>query len=225
MPEGTLHIGPDEVRALLAFSRRQFLWDMRMPVRVVSTASAIGLYTAPPLGVLALFAVPGTIDIPSEDPLDVTVTLSSLVSELESASASARDIDLERLHPASVPVTSAMSVAFLPPSEGWQVPMHAVAGDLGLRVDEAVAEFTSRSAGQGEAVQQQIADEIWERTVWAALPMRVLHAAKRLGMLGNDRSRVSAASCGTWKRFSTSRGHVFIRPAPTPTRTALRLLF
>ena len=59
MPESTIDVGPEELRALLAITRRQFIWDARMPVRIVSTASAIGLYTAPPLNVLALFAVPG----------------------------------------------------------------------------------------------------------------------------------------------------------------------
>ena len=49
MPESTIDLGPEELRALLAITRRQFIWDARMPVRIVSTASAIGIYTAPPL--------------------------------------------------------------------------------------------------------------------------------------------------------------------------------
>ena len=40
--------------------------------------------------------------------------------------------------------------------------------------------------------------------------MRALHAARQLGMLGSDMSRVSAATSGPWKRFSTSRGQVFV---------------
>ena len=63
MPESTIDVGPEELRALLAITRRQFIWDARMPVRIVSTASAIGLYTAPPLNVLALFAVPGVAQV------------------------------------------------------------------------------------------------------------------------------------------------------------------
>jgi len=224
MPESTIDLGPEELRALLAITRRQFIWDARMPVRIVSTASAIGIYTAPPLNVLALFAVPGSVSAPDGLPIDVVVTISSLVSELESASASARPLELERMSPVSVPVTSLMSVALLPPTDGWQVPMTAVASDLTARVAEAVAEFTSRSAGQAEGAQQAIADEIWERPAWAALPMRVLHAASRLGMLGNDSSRVSAATSGTWKRFSTPRGNVFTRPASASPRARLRLI-
>ena len=154
MPESTIDVGPEELRALLAITRRQFIWDARMPVRIVSTASAIGLYTAPPLNVLALFAVPGSVSAPDGLPLDVVVTISSLVSELESASASARPLELERMSQVSVPVTSTMSVALLPPADGWQVPMTAVASDLTARVAEAVAEFSSRSAGQAEGAQQ-----------------------------------------------------------------------
>ena len=224
MPDGTIDIGPEELRALLAVTRRQFIWDARMPVRLVSTARAIGVYTAPPLNVLAFFAVPGVVAAPHDMPLDVVVTISSLVSELESASSSARPLELERMSSASVPVTSAMSVAHLPPTDGWQVPMTAVASDLTARVAEAVAEFTARSAGQAESTQQAIADEIWERPAWAALPMRVLHAASRLGMLGNDGSRVSATTSGTWKRFTTPRGNVFTRPAITSPAARLRLI-
>ena len=152
------------------------------------------------------------------------MTISSLVSELESASASARPLELERMSTVSVPVTSLMSVAVLPPTDGWQVPMTAVASDLAARVAEAVAEFNTRSAGQAESAQQAVADEIWERPSWAALPMRVLHAASRLGMLGNDSSRVSATTSGTWKRFTTPRGNVFTRPASVSPKARLRLL-
>lgn len=224
MPEGRIDLGPEEMRSLLAVTRRQFIWDARLPLRLVSTASALGLYSAPPLNVLAFFAVPAAVSSPDGTPLDLVVTISSLVSEIESASASSRPLELERLAAASVPVTSAMSVAHLPPSDGWQVPIAGVASDLTALVAEAVAEFTARSAGQSESAQQAIADEIWERTAWAALPMRVLHAAKRLGMLGNDSSRVTAATSGPWKRFTTQRGSVFTRPASTSPKARLRLI-
>lgn len=224
MPDGRITLGPEELRSLLAVIRRQFIWDSRMPVRLVSTASALGIYSAPPLNVLAFFAVPAVVSSPDGTPLDLVVTISSLVSELESASASSRPLELERLSLASVPVTSAMSVAHLPPSDGWQVPIAGVASDLTSLVAEAVAEFTARSAGLSETGQQVIADEIWERTAWAALPMRVLHASKRLGMLGNDSGRVSAASSGAWKRFTTQRGSVFMRRAGATTKARLRLI-
>ncbi len=221
MTSATLTLATDDARVLGAFGRRQLVWDPRLPVRVVSTASAIGLYTAPPLNVLALFAVPATID---GDPIDATVSLASLVAEFDATVGFGTPIQIAALREVPVPVTSAMSVAHLPPADGWQMPMQALAGDLLVHVDTAVAEFTARSAGQAEAVQQSIADEIWERPTWAALPMRVLHAAQRLGMMTNDQSRVSAATCGPWKRLATARGQVFTRTSGGRTGIGLQVV-
>jgi hypothetical protein len=112
---------------------------------------------------------------------------------------------------AEAPASSAREIAMLPPSDGWQIPMHAIGGDL-MRVVAAVGqEFASRASGLTPQEQQLIADEIWDRPAWAGLPNRVLHAAYRLGMLSDDRSKVSAATCGSWRRFATPRGQVFFR--------------
>ncbi len=208
MSGATAILTSDDARVLAAFGRRQLAWDPRLPVRIVSTSSAVGLYTAPPLNVLALFAVPAVI---TDGPIDFTVSLASLVTECDSISQFGSPLQVETLHPISVPITAAMSVAQLPPAGGWQVPMQAISGDLLVHVEAAVAEFTTRSAGQIQAVQQAIADEIWERPTWAALPLRMLHAARKLGMMSNDQSRVSAATCGAWKRLATARGQVFAR--------------
>jgi hypothetical protein len=91
--------------------------------------------------------------------------------------------------------------------------MHAIAGDLCVKVDEGVREFNQRSKGQSQLLTQQIADEIWSRQSWGALPLRVLHAARRLGMINPDASRVSCASNGLWKRLATNRGQIFVRSA------------
>lgn len=208
MSGATLILTIDDARVLAAFGRRQLAWDPRLPVRIVSTSSAVGIYTAPPLNVLALFAVPA---LTTDGPMDLTVSLAALVAECDSTIQFGSPLQVETLRPVAVPATAAISVAHLPPADGWQLPMQALAGDLLVHVDTAVAEFTTRSAGQTEAVQQSIADEIWERLTWAALPMRVLHAARRLGMMSNDQSRVSAATCGPWKRLVTARGQVFTR--------------
>ena len=221
MTSATLTLATDDARVLGAFGRRQLIWDPRLPVRVVSTASAIGLYTAPPLNVLALFAVPAAID---GGPIDATVSLASLVAEFDATVGFGTPIQIAALREVAVPVTSAMSVAHLPPADGWQMPMQALAGDLLLHVDTAVGEFAARSAGQPESVQQSIADEIWERPTWAALPMRVLHAAQRLGMMSNDQSRVSAATCGPWKRLATARGQVFSRASGGRTGIGLQVV-
>lgn len=216
MAEGVIILGPDEVQALLAITRRQLAWEPRMPARLRSSGSAIGLYTVPPFDVLALFGVPAQVD----REIDATIPLASLATALEIAAANGSAIDLAKITEAQVPVTRGMSVLHLPPAEGWHLPIRAVSGDVLANVDAAVAEFTRRGAGQAEVLQQQIADEIWSRQEWAALPMRMLHAAARLGMLPNDRSRISASVNGTWKRLSTARGHVLldtaVQGAPLP---------
>jgi hypothetical protein len=146
------------------------------------------------------------------------------VKELERIAADGLPFDSENLLPVTVPVTSTMNVAQLPPTEGWQVPITAVAGDLLTMVTEATDEFTRRAEGKSEGERQLIADEIWARTAWAGLPMRALHAAQRLGMIGNDSARIAAATNGPWKRLSTPRGQIFARTSGSSARLALHLV-
>jgi len=207
MSDATIQLSMDEARTLAAYGRRQLAWDPHMAVRLVTTGSALGLYTAPPMQVLAMFAVPATVH--SEGSLDRTVLLASLVAGLDRCVSNGEPLETTSL--GEVQLVGAVGVAMLPPTEGWQVPMHAIAGDLCTKVDEAVREFNQRSKGQSQLVVQQIAEEIWSRQSWGALPMRALHAARRLGMLNPDASRVSCASNGLWKRLSTNRGQVFVR--------------
>lgn len=209
MSDATIQLSMDEARTLAAYGRRQLAWDPHMAVRLVSTGSALGLYTAPPMQVLALFAVPATVQ--SQGSLDRTVLLASLVAALDRCAANEETLDTRSL--GEVQLVGAVGVAMLPPTDGWQVPMHAIAGDLCTKVDEGVREFNQRTKGQAPLVAQQIADEIWSRQSWGALPLRALHAARRLGMINPDASRVSCASNGLWKRLATNRGQIFVRSA------------
>ena len=209
-------IAPQEARALAAIARRQLSWDQRLAARIVTTSTALGIYTVPPLGVLAFVAVPAEAADADAPAADMVVSLAALVTALEAGAVHGAMLDLAALPQVPVPVTSGPSVAFLPPSTDWQLPIHAVSGDLAVRVDAAVEEFERRAKGLGERQQQVVADEIWARTAWAGLPMRTLHAARRLGMLGNDRAKVSAATNGEWRRLSTPRGQVFTRIAARP---------
>lgn len=206
-----IDLAPAEARALLAVCRRQLSWDARLPARVVTTERAIGVYTAPPLDVLVFTAVPAEV---TGESLDFVTSLSSLTVELERVADGLAGFSRDQLHPVSVPVTSAMNVAVLPPSEDWQMPMHAIAGDLAARVDAAVAEFDLRAKGVSSVEQEAIAKSIWDVSAWAGVPMRTLHAARKLGMIGDDSAKVSAATNGDWRRLSTRRGQVFSRVAP-----------
>jgi hypothetical protein len=212
----TTVIGIDEVRLVKAFAERQLAWDRTMPARVVTSTAALGIYTAPPMNVLGFLAVPW--QGPSD--FDRTVTLDSLNKAMTIDAGG--DIDLDSMDAA--PASIAHGVAMLPPAAGWQIPMHAVAGDLMVQVSAASQEFTDRASGRVARVQQDIAAEIWDRPAWAGLPMRVLHAAYRLGLLQNDRSRVSAATSGSWRRFATPRGQVFYRVPGDTARFDLQLV-
>lgn len=209
MIDPKVELSPDDAKALAAFTRRQLAIDARMPVRIVSRRSALGLYTALPMDVVAFVAIPASFAMGEE--VDLTVSLASLGIELDRVVSTQGTLDLSALPEVRIPVTKKANVAILPPSEGWQLPMFAVAGDLVPQVDASVEEFTRRSKGLSERAQQEIAEEIWERPAWAGLSMRILHAARRLGLLVQDRSRIAAATSGNWRRLSTPRGQVFAR--------------
>ena len=218
----TIRLAEPEARALEGFCRRQLRWDAGLAARIVTPPRAMGVFTAPPLGVLAFVAVPTLPGEPDSAAADVTVSLAALADALPGAVSAG--LDLDGLSPAGVQPVTSPSVRHLPPTEGWQLPMFAVAGDLGTMVDEATAEFESRSPGLSERARAEVAEEIWDRKAWAGLPMRALHAARQLGMLAKDRSRVSAATCGPWKRFSTQRGQVFSYDSGPSARLALHVV-
>jgi len=201
-------IGSDEARILAAFGRRLQKWDPATPVRLVTTRSALGVYAAPPMQVLSFVAVP--LDyVDYAYAVDRTVTLQSFIDAMDAAAPSSDSLSSDMF--ADAPASAAQAIAVLPPSEGWQIPIYAIAGDLMRNVAAVGQEFSARASGLPAEEQQRIADEIWDRQGWAGLPVRVLHAAYRLGMLGKDQSKVAAATCGSWRRFATPRGQVFYR--------------
>jgi hypothetical protein len=217
----TIRLAEPEARVLEAFCRRQLAWDADLPARVVSAAHALGVFTVPPLGVLVFAAVPTKVAV--DEPVDEIVPLSALADELRAA---ARGLELANLpgRAAAAGISAGPSLHHLPPGGGWQLPMFAVSGDLVPAVDAAKAEFERRSAGLSGRAQEEVAQDIWQRPAFAGLPMRALHAARQLGMLGTDMSRVSAASCGPWKRLSTCRGQVFVHATGPSARLALHVV-
>jgi len=209
-----------EAMALEGYARRQLRWDPLMAARVVTTQRALGVFTAPPMGVLAFMAVPLTSA--PQDQIDTVVALSALAESMPHAAE--EGIDLWSFPQMVVPPGSIPSVLHLPPEDGWQMPLHAVAGDLIPAVSAALAEFEARTVGLSEHAQQSVAEEIWSRPAWGGLPMRVLHAAYRLGFIPQDMSRVSSAANGPWRRFTTVRGQVFSYDRGPAARLALHLV-
>lgn len=218
----TIRLAEAEARVLEGFARRQLTWDAGQAAHVVTAHQAIGVFTAPPLGVLVFLAVPTIDPLADDDSVEQVVPLAGL-ADLVAGEAST-GIDLSVLPVMHVPPGGNPNLGHLPPSHGWQMPIHGLSGDLVPLVDDATEEFRRRSAGLPARAQEAIANEIWDRPAFAGLPLRVLHAAHRLGMLPNDRSKVSAAACGAWKRFTTPRGQVFHYQQGPAARLSLRVV-
>lgn len=216
----TFRLSEPDARAVESFSRRQVTWDSAALVRVITSERAVGMFTTPPLGVLAFAAVPmAETDGTSVDRIVRLADWAELLGAVVDG-----PLDVNALVEVVPPVAPGPSLLTLPPSDGWQIPIHAVSGDLVPVVQKATEEFDARAAGQPPIVQQNVADDIWDRPVWAALPMRALHAARQLGMLPADRSRVSASTSGVWKRLSTPRGQVFVAATGPAARLSLRVV-
>lgn len=218
----TVRLAEPEARVLEAFARRQLAWDADQSAHVVTAKQALGVFTAPPLGVLVFLAVPTVDPIDDEDALERIVSLEQLADLVQSDAGTGMDIS--RLPVRQVAPGASPSLTHLPPSQGWQMPIHGLSGDLVPLVDDATTEFRRRSAGLPARAQESIANEIWDRPAFAGLPLRVLHAAHRLGMIANDRTKVSAAACGEWKRLTTPRGQVFFYQHGPAARLSLRVV-
>ena len=194
----TIRLNEAEARYLAAHLDRLIAWDSGTPVRVQVAGGSLGVFGVPPLGVITFVAVP----LASTDAQEIDRT----VAAVDLRTRVTPDV------PFDIPQQAVPSAGLsnLPPKDGWQLPIPAVAGDLVPLVEESVEEFRARTVAVTPATQQLIAEEIWSRTAWAGLPMRVLHAAKQLGFIARDPSRVSASTGGTWKRLTTARGQVFV---------------
>ena len=212
-------LGESERRTLIALGRRQLDWNGHLGARIVTTETALGIYTTPPMDVMCFLAFP---TIETQAGVDSTIALASLVAELE-ASDTGR-FDPSTLTEMKAPVTRGPNLGHLPPAEGWQMPITAIASDIMPIVEEAVAEFTQRAQGLSARGQEVIAEEIWDRPAWAGLPMRVLHAARRLRLLTAEPVRIAAATNGPWKRLSTPRGQVFVHSTGEAARLGLHVV-
>ncbi len=216
-----ISLGSTERSTLIRLLEKQVEWRPSLPVRVVTSRSAVGIYSALPLDVHVFMAMP--VGIPEAKSFDRIVFAESLISVLSAPQESVTaEIDLSALNPVESLVGT--SLVEMPPTDGWQIPITALASDIIPIVNEASIEFERRSQGLGERGKSELADEIWERPAWAGLPIRVLHAATRLQILWNEPIKVSASTCGPWKRLSTPRGQVFAYATGPAARTGLRIV-
>jgi penicillin-binding protein 1C len=139
----------------------------------------------------------GFVALPLREPVVAEIDVSARTADIRSGLVPA-GADTELILPD--PAVGSPGLAMLPPSEGWQLPIHGVSGDVVPEVDAAVAEFRRRAPGVVDP--QVLAEQIWERPSFGGLPLRVLHAARRLGFgLENVLSTrfLSAVKTGTSK--------------------------
>ncbi len=210
-------LGSTELRTLVSILEKQIEWNPNIAVRVVTSPNAVALYSAIPLGLHAFIAMPAKVG--AGEPCDLITTGRDVVALLSNSSGV---IDLGSLEPLAG--VDPVSLSSLPPSQGWQIPIHAVASDVIPVVSEAVTEFDRRSVGLGERGKADLAEEIWNRLGWGGLPVKVLYAAQRLTLIWDEPIKISAATCGPWKRLSTPRGQVFIRATESTARARMRLV-
>lgn len=210
-------LGSSEMRTLISILEKQIEWNSNISVRVVTSPSAVAFYAAIPLSLHVFIAMPAKMG--AGTPCDLITTGRDVVALLSNSSGS---IDLDILEPLAG--VEGVSLSDLPPSTGWQIPIHAVASDVIPVVNEAVNEFDRRCIGLGERGKADLAEEIWNRPGWGGLPVKVLYAAQRLNLIWDEPIRISAATCGPWKRLSTPRGQVFLQATGPAARTRMRLV-
>lgn len=209
----------DDRRALAAYCRRQVAWLPAGSARLVVSGGSVGIFTTPPWDVMVFAAVP--LAEPIAGVVDEYVSLVALADVLEADAP----VNIDDLPRAPVSASKGITLLDLPPREGWQVPMNGLSGDLAAKVAEGLAAVQQRTAVFGPRDTDLEVRRWWAEPGWSGLSMGVLFAAYQLGMLPNDRSRVSASTCGPWKRFSTSRGQVFSFGTGTPDAASLALLY
>ena len=214
-----------DARVLALVGRRQVEWDPIAAVRIVVGRNAIACYVVLPMDVMSMIAVPAQV---SDEAVNAaaTVSLSSFVTGLEDA-LDKNDVicfDIDSLPTVSATVGHGLTLAQLPPHDGWQMPIHGVSSDVTPLVKDAVEEFRQRTVGMSERQAAPIAEEIWSRSAWAGLPMRTLHAARRLRLLTDEPLRVTASTSGPWKRLSTPRGQLFTYSAGIEARLGLHVV-
>lgn len=222
---GQVALAERDARMLALVGRRQVEWDPVTAARIVVAERALACFSILPMEVMCMLATPARVQ-PEAVGADVTTSLGAFVSGLEAGIAAGGEIafDTDSLPRVNAPIDPGMSLHQLPPKEGWQMPIHGISSDVVPQVRDAVEEFRLRSAGATARQANAIAEEIWSRTAWAGLPLRVLHAARRLRMITDEPLRITASTCGPWKRLSTPRGQLLAYSAGIEARLGLRVV-
>ena len=202
----SLHLAAVEREGLRAYLERVLALDDRAAVRVQAGGTAAGVWSGPPFGVLALRPV-GLLQHTS---LDATVSARRLLEALGVARPFAVEVRLPQ------PVVGPAWAAQLPPRSGWEtraeVPVTAVADQVAVGVEA----FRRRLDALDESARtpellERVAEDVWGGASVADLPLRVAHAAERLGFLGRE-GDVRASASGAWRRLGCPGGSILWSP-------------
>ncbi|MEO8106741.1 MAG: hypothetical protein ABI720_05425 [Actinomycetes bacterium] len=200
-----------ERSGLQQYLERLVALDNRAAVRVQGAGSTLGVWSGPPFEVVALRPV----GLAEPAHLDVTVSAQRLC---EQVSAGQR-IEI----PATVSGPS--WVGLLPPRSGWEERMRGDVANVRAAVDSAKHFFRERAAGvTDQAVLQQIAADVWERTCLGEVPLRCAHAAESLGLMGPADGIAVAYATSSWTRLSVPGGSVAARRGLLPSIPVFPLL-
>lgn len=200
-----------EVTYLAGYLGRLRSWDEWAAVRLQVRGEVVGVYSALPMGALALVALPLAGRPPESGPggLDVTVLAGRLRDILGDVSATASGAGGVREVLVPDPVEPTGMLGRLPPRTGWQAGDSGLAGDLAPLVAAAVDRYRAQVPA-GSLMAELEAAQAWDGPGWGQVPLGALHAASLLGFLANPQAPVRSATTPGWRRLVTPGGQVFV---------------
>jgi hypothetical protein len=198
----SLALSPLERRGLVTYLGRLVALDNRAAVRVQAGGGVLGVWGGPPFGVVSLRPV--VLD----EPLTVDVTVSAMRLR--------ERLDDDGPVPLPDGVVGPSWAALLPPRSGWVAEAVVPVSAARSQVEVAVSGFRRRAdlaPEQGpmrDSALTRIADELWEVPAVGSVPLRAVHAAERLDLLGPD-GEVTSSVSGAWRRLGCPGGSVLVR--------------
>lgn len=207
----------NERAGLTSYLGRLVALDNRGAVRLQAQGLVLGVWSGPPLDVVALRPV--ALARPIE--VDVTVSAQRLLDRLlETAqSAPTASAATETAPGVSVtlppPVTGPTWAGLLPPRTGWATLAVVPASSVFDAVRVGIEGFGRRvelvpEDQRSRAVLDAVAADVWNRPVVAGIPLRAAHAAELAGLLGRE-GEVTALDTATWQRLACPGGSVAVR--------------
>jgi hypothetical protein len=198
-------LGKDEIRILKLVLEKLVSWDKNALVRVRTKSSVVGVYAAPPFGVVTLTALPLQESV---EEVDQVLVAAKVLAQL----ADSLEIDFSLFNQ---PVHSA-ALALLPPEGPWLPGEKGMSGDVMPKVKERLEKLKKQvaplAAVNNNKEVEAVSQIAWDEKLWGGLPFGALNAAAALGMLAHPGTRISAALCNGWKRLLTPTGQVFVKP-------------